>query len=200
MRIVSRVIVAVVCIIAGAFVALWGANVFPNLAIFGQQEESHDSQIINAVDRVEQIALVSLGIQGITESRANSEVFGIKVPGSDRATFIQYSFRGKLGINGEAVTVTPTGENSYRVTIPVFIFIGYDDLDFKLAAQNNGVLSWVTADIDSLEIVNDVLDDESQQQYLQANEDLLQEQAQTFYESIIHSVDPEIDVEFVFSD
>ena len=109
---------------------------------------THDSQVINAVDRVEQVALVSLGIQGINESRANSEVFGLKVPGSDRVTFVQYSFRGKLGIDGENVTVTPTGENSYRVTIPKFIFIGYDDLDFKVAAEDNGVLSWVTADID----------------------------------------------------
>ncbi len=191
--------VAVVCLVGGALVGLWGAVKFPSFDLFGQREESSDSQVINAVDRVEQVALVSLGIQGITESRSNSEVLGIKVPGSDRVTFIQYSFNGKLGIDGAGVTVTPTGEHMYRVTIPKFIFIGYDNLDFKVAAENNGVLSWVTEDIDTLDIVNDVLDENAQQQYLRANTDVLKDQSETFYRSIITSVDPDAVVEFTFS-
>jgi len=200
MKIDSRIIVvaAVTCVLGGAAVGLWGANAFPNFDLFSQQEESHDSQVINAVDRVEQIALVSLGIQGITESRANSELFGIEVPGSGRATFVQYSFNGKLGIDGEDVKVTPIGENTYRVTIPEFIFIGYDKVDFKVAAEDIGVLSWVTADIDPLEIVNTVLDEDGQQEYLKMNKDVLEEQAQTFYRSIIGSVDPDAVVEFTF--
>lgn len=200
MKIDSRNLVGVVvaCVLVGAAVGLLSANAFPQFALFSQQEESHDSQVINAVDRIEQVALVSLGIQGITERRASSELLGIKVPGSDRVTFIQYSFNGKLGIDGEDVTVTPTGENSYRVTIPQFIFIGYDNLDFKRAAENNGVLSWVTADIDPLDIVNDVLDEAGQQEYIKMNKDVLEEQAETFYRSIIGSVDPEIEVEFAF--
>lgn len=197
-RIIAGVAVAVFFVLVGAVVGLWGANVFPQFTLFSQQEESYDSQVINAVDRIEQVALVSLGIQGITERRSNSELFGITVPGSGRVTFIQYSFNGKLGIDGEDVTVTPTGENSYLVSIPQFIFIGYDDLDFKVAAEDNGVLSWVTADIDSLDIVNEVLDGAAQQEYLQGNVDLLEEQAQTFYRSIILSVNPEIQVEFEF--
>ena len=184
--------------LGGAAVGLWGANAFPSFDLFSQKSESHDTQVINAVDRVEQIALVSLGIQGITESTASSEVFGLTVPGSDRATFVQYSFRGKLGIDGEDVTVTPTGENSYRVTIPTFIFIGYDKVDFKVAAEDNGILSWVTADIDPLDIVNEVLDEAAQQEYLKTNRDVLEEQAQTFYRSIMTSVDPDAVVEFEF--
>jgi len=179
--------------------ALGVSSAFPTLTPFSQQEESHDTQVINAVDRIEEIALVSLGIQGIAESRASSKVFGIKVPGSDRATFIQYTFKGKLGIDGADVTVTPTGENSYRITIPEFIFVGYDDPVFKLAAEDNGVLSWVTADIDSLDTVNGILDDDAQRQYLDENVDVLKEQAQTFYRSIIRSVDPLIELEFEFA-
>lgn len=203
MKIDSRIIVggaaAVALVLGGAAMGLWGANAFPSFDLFSQKAESHDSQVIMAVDRVEQVALVSLGIQGINESRTNSEVFGIKVPGSARATFVQYSFNGKLGIDGAEVTVTPTGEHTYRVTIPQFIFIGYDNLDFKVAAEDNGLLSWVTADIDPLDIVNGVLDEAGQQEYLRKNKDVLEEQAQTFYRSIITSVDPDAVVEFTFS-
>lgn len=202
MKIDSRIIVAgaagIALVLGGAAVGLWGANAFPNFDLFSQKEESHDSQVIMAVNRVEQVALVSLGIQGINESRKNSEVFGIKVPGSGRATFVQYSFNGKLGIDGAGVTVTPTGENHYRVTIPKFIFIGYDKVDFKVAAEDNGVLSWVTADIDPLEIVNGILDEPGQQEYVRQNKDVLEEQAATFYTSIITSVDPDAVVEFTF--
>ncbi|WP_084104458.1 hypothetical protein [Demequina sp. NBRC 110056] len=199
MRIVLRVVVSVVLVIAGAAAALWAASAFPQLSPFAETTETQDSQVVNAVNRTEQIALVSLGIQGITETRESSELFGFAVPGSERVAFIQYSFNAKLGLDGEDVSVTPTGEKSYLVAMPEFIFIGHDDIEFSSAVEDNGVLSWATADIDPLEVVNDVLDNDAQADYLEANEELLQEQAEAFYRSIVMSVDPEIDVAFEFA-
>jgi len=199
MRIVGRIVVVILCIIGGGAIALWAASAFPDLSPFGAEEEQQDSQVINAVNRTEQVSLVSLGIQGITENRSNSELFGFDVPGSERVSFIQYSFNAKLGIDGEDVTITQTGETSYDVEIPEFIFIGHDEISFASPVEENGLLSWVTADIDPLETVNEVLDSDSQDQYLEMHQDLLEEQAESFYRSLILSVEPGATVDFSFS-
>lgn len=199
MRVLSKISLVVVGLIVGGIVALWAANAFPQLTPFGTETTKKDTQVINAVTRVQQIALVSLAIEGINEDRTNSQLFGIDVPGSDRVTFIRYSFDAKLGLDGKDVVVTQTGEHSFEIELPRFIFIGHDNVGFEVAAESNGVLSWVTAEIDPLEIVNEVLDDEAQVQYLAKNSELLREQAESFYRSLVVSVDPAATVTFVFA-
>lgn len=197
--VLGRISVVVLSLMVGAILALWAANAFPQLTPFGTDSSQKDTQVINAVTRIEQIALVSLAIEGITENRSNSELFGVDVPWSDRVSFIRYSFDAKLGLNGEDVTVTQTGENSFEIELPEFIFIGHDQINFALAAENNGVLSWVTADIDPLEIVNEVLDEDAQAEYVKKNAELLEDQAESFYRSLVLSVNPEANVKFVFA-
>jgi len=197
--VLGRISLVVLSLLVGASVALWAANAFPQLTPFGSDSTQQDTQVINAVTRIEQVALVSLAIEGITENRNKSELFGVDVPWSERISFIRYSFDAKLGLNGEDVTVTQTDEHSFEIELPEFIFIGHDEVKFALAAENNGVLSWVTADIDPLDIVNDVLDEDAQAEYLQRNADLLEEQAESFYRSLVLSVDPEADVTFAFA-
>ncbi|WP_291378704.1 hypothetical protein [Demequina sp.] len=199
MSVLGRISLVVLSLLVGASVALWAANAFPQLTPFGSDSTQQDTQVINAVTRIEQVALVSLAIEGITENRNKSELFGVDVPWSERISFIRYSFDAKLGLNGEDVTVTQTDEHSFEIELPEFIFIGHDEVKFALAAENNGVLSWVTADIDPLDIVNDVLDEDAQAEYLQRNADLLEEQAESFYRSLVLSVDPEADVTFAFA-
>ncbi len=160
--------------------------------------ESRDTQIINSVTREQQVVLLSLGIQGISEKTENSTIFGIDVPGSTRASFVQYSFSAKLGINGADVHVVSSGEDSYRLIIPEFVFIGHDDESFRLVAEDNGALSWVTPRIDAVEVVNSILDDEGREQYTQDNLDILEDQAETFYSGIISSIDPAASVTFEF--
>ncbi len=197
--VLGRISLVIMSLVVGATLTLWAANAFPQLTPFRTESTQQDTQVINAVTRIEQIALVSLAIQGITENRANSQLFGVDVPWSDRVSFIRYSFTAKLGLDGGGVTVTPTGENSFEIELPEFVFIGHDEIDFAMAAEENGALSWVTADIDQLEIVNEVLDEDAQGQYLEKNKDLLEEQAESFYRSLVVSVDPEAIVTFVFA-
>lgn len=92
-----------------------------------------------------------------------------------------------------------TGDNSYLVTIPEFTFIGVDEPTYKLAAEDNGVLSWVTPDIDTTEMVNDILNDSTKQQYIEANIDTLEDQAKVFHTNVIMGVDPTVTVEFAYS-
>ncbi|REE04244.1 hypothetical protein [Citricoccus muralis] len=186
----------VVVIIALGLLAWTGA--FAKLLPWSSASESKDTQVITAIERQEEVALLRLGIQGVTEESANFKVNDWQLPGSAKATFIQYTFNAKLGIDGEEVTIEQDGSDTYRVNIPEFIFIGHDDLDFKLITENNGALSWLTPEIEQTEMVNEVLDEDAQQQYLDSNEDILKDQAEDFYRSIIVSVVPEADVQFDF--
>ncbi|WP_062073684.1 hypothetical protein [Demequina sediminicola] len=200
MKFAIRIATIVVCIILGGIATLWAVSAVPAFGALTSTQESQDTQIVNAVSRNSEVALVTLGIEGISESRAESKVFGVDIPGSERVTFIRYGFNAKLGIDGDKVEVTPTGENSYTISIPEFSFIGHDDITFELAAEDNGVLSWVTAEVDQLDIVNDVLDDEKQLAHVESNTEMLKEQAQSFYEGIILSINPEIELDFTFAE
>lgn len=192
------ILLVILCLVAVG--ALWAMRAEFNIFAFGASE-TRNTQVINSITRQEQVVLLSLGVQGISEEKVPAARFlGVDVPGSDRASFIEYTFNGKLGIDGKDVRISQTKEGEYLVSIPEFVFIGHDDVDFKFVTENNGALSWVTPEIDPVEMINDILDDEAQDQYIVSNEAVLREQATTFYKSIITSIDSTIEVEFEFRD
>ena len=112
-----------------------------------------DERSVQSIVREQQVVLVGLDIQGIQPAKSATKWWGIEVPGSSRASFIQYNFTAKLGIEGGDVKIKDVGEKGYLVTIPDFIFIGHDDVTFRMAVEQNGVLSWITPEIDELEAV-----------------------------------------------
>lgn len=189
------VIGLVIGIIIGA---LFGPMVMGS--IFNTTTESRDSQLMNAVTREGQIVLVSLGIQGLHNQDANSQLFGLDIPWSDRTSILEYSFLAKLGIDGGEVTIEQTGVDSFLLTIPDFIFIGHQDESYRIAFHDHGLLSWLTPGADAADLITDILNDEGvKQQYIDANVAVLREQAIAFYEGIISSVAPEVEVEFQFT-
>jgi hypothetical protein len=113
--------------------------------------------------------------------------------------YLQYTFTGKLGIDGAAVEVRETGADAYTISVPAFEVIGYSDPEFEVAVTDDGVLSWVTEDIDQTEMITKILGDEAQQKHLEDNEDLLQEQAKAFYDNIILSVAPGAKITYEFA-
>lgn len=166
---------------------------------FGIESESHDSQVIQAIERTQEVSLVSLGIQGIKQKDQSGTIFGMNIPGTGEKVFLQYSFDAKLGIDGAQVNVTKTGKNAYLIAVPEFIFIGYDEPTFKVAAEDGGALSWVTPDIDEVEMVNEILNDDARRTYIDSNEQLLKEQTKVFYRSLITSIDPAVTMTFEFA-
>lgn len=200
-----RITIGVVAALLGITVGVAGGMAlvasFPSLAdIWGVEEESSGREVVLSVEEIEEVALVSLSVQGIETRQANSQVFGIDVPGTGRVTFIQYSFNAKLGVDGADVGIEEVGENEFLVTIPEFAFIGYDQPRFEEPIENNGVLGWVTADFEDLEIANEVLDEDAQREYLALHQEELMEQAESFYRTLITSIEPEAVVEFEFAD
>lgn len=173
-------------------------------SIFGStplstQTETVNSQVVNAIERTQEVSLLSLGIQGIEKkAETTTTYFGMVVPGSERTKFLQYSFDAKLGLDGKNVSIEQTGEKAFTVAIPEFSFIGYDNMHFEVATESNGMLSWVTPEIDTATMANNIVSEQARQEYLDSNRELLQEQAEAFYGGIIRAVDPAIDVTFDF--
>lgn len=195
-------ILLVIVLFLAATVAAFGFGGMNALALgplFGSNTEERNSQLVQSVKQQEEVALVSLGIEGIVDRAESGTVFGMAIPGTERVTFIRYAFEAKLGIDGGDVDIEQTGENSFTVSIPAFVFIGYDEPSFEVAAENNGVLSWTTPGIDTLEMVNRILDAEEQRDYLAKYEETLTASARDFYSRLIASVDPAITVEFEFA-
>jgi hypothetical protein len=157
---------------------------------FGSRSESRDSQVIQAIERTQEVSLVSLSIQGIASQKTNATLFGKAIPGSTSSVFLQYNFKGKLGIDGAAVKVATVGQSAYRVTVPEFIFIGYDEPTFEVATEAGDFLSWTAPEPDKLKMVNEILDKKAQQKYLDSNRGVLKDQAKTFYTTLITTIDP----------
>lgn len=183
---------------AGVVAAVGVSRVLPNLPYFGTDSSSRNTQIVHAVTRTEQVSLMSLGIQGISSKNQKSTFQGIDIPGSERASFIQYSFSAKLGIEGKSVKIAQVAASEYLVSVPKFVFIGHSDVDFRLVIESSGVVSWVTPKIDTVEMVNAILNDDSKDQYIIANSDILKDQAKSFYGGIVSSIDPSISLKFEF--
>ena len=170
------------------------------MSLFETRSEARNTQVVNSITRHEQVVLLGLGIQGISEASTQGALLGVSIPRSERTSFIQYNFNAKLGIDGQGVEITQTGEDAFLVSIPEFIFIGHDDVSFKLAAVDNDVLSWTTPEIDTVDMINSVLNDDAKEQYIDSNEEVLRDQATDFYTGIITSIDPTLAVEFEFRD
>ncbi len=200
MKFFKKLLLVVAGVVAGIVVLaiLAATNVFSFGPLVTTNSTDRGTQVIQAVEGKSEVALLSLGIQGIESRESNSEWFLGVIPGSERATFIQYSFHAKLGIDGAKVTITQTGENTFHIVIPEFIFIGYQDPTFELVTERNGLLSFVTPAIDQLEMANKILDDNAKQGHIDANRQILQDQAQAFYSGIVRGIDPTIELEFTF--
>ena len=166
---------------------------------FGATEE-RSTQVIRSVKPEEKVILLSSGITEIAERREDQKFFGLfDIPGTEREMFVKYEFDAKFGIDGARVSIEPTGDLAYRITIPEFEYLGSDEPDFKAATETNGILSWSTPQIDKFDFVESVLTPEATAEHLEGLRPLLEVQAATFYSRIVTSIEPEAEVEFVFA-
>lgn len=191
-RILGLIVTVAVCaIVALALYTYEAGNV-------RQTPEAADERVVQSVAREEQIVLLSLGIQGIREDSNHLRVRNYELPGTARVQFIQYDYRAKLGINGKDVVVEPVGDGEYKVTIPRFEFLGHSDAHFKTVVEDNGALSFLTDDVDTAAAITEILNDDTKRKHIADNTDILREQAQAHYRSIIQAAEPGAKVEFSF--
>lgn len=192
---------AIVGVVVGLVIGLvLGLALGPMVAnsVFRTDSEDRDSQIVTAVTLEEQVVLLSLGILGLHDRGSSSELWGFEIPWSNRTSILEYSFTAKLGIEGGDVTIEKTGDDAFLLSIPEFIFIGHEGGDFRMAIQDHGALSWITPKVDTAELITEILNGDTELQYVESNVSLLKEQAEVFYRGILTSIDPDITVEFEF--
>ncbi|HEY8700054.1 MAG TPA: hypothetical protein VIM08_03655 [Arthrobacter sp.] len=183
----------------GAAFAFGGLNALALSSLLTSSSNERDSQVVQSVTRVQEVALLSLHIEGVARHESNGEILGVAVPESKKTTLIQYKFDAKLGIDGSQVKIEHTGPESFRVTIPEFIGIGFDDPVFEDPLESSDALSWLAPPAVQTRMINNILSDENKQKYITQNEAALKEQAEVFYSEIIASVDPEITIGFEFA-
>ncbi|MEE0653579.1 MAG: hypothetical protein UCI02_00425 [Bifidobacterium criceti] len=186
--VVGGVIVAILC------------GVVPGIpSVFSSSSRSADTQVIHAMEQTKEVSLLRLGITGIKSKENKSHFFNMEIPGTERAQFIQYSFDAKLGFDGKQVVIEPAGEGTYDVTIPEFKFIGYDHPEYRTVVDQNGALSFGTPQIDTANMINEILSEKAQHEYVEKNRDILEDQAKSFYTSIVASVNPDAKLNFSFA-
>ncbi len=183
----------------GAAFVSGGLNALAPGSLFSSSSDERDSQVVQSVTRIQEVALLSLHIEGVARQENNREIFGVAIPESEKTTLIQYEFDAKLGIDGSQVKIEPAGPESFRVTIPEFVGIGFDDPVFEDPLESNNALSWLAPPAVQTRMINNILSEENKQEYISQNEEALKEQAQAFYSGIIASIDPEITVVFEFA-
>ena len=160
---------------------------------------TNESIVIQSVENIGEIALVQLGIVDIFDEEHVTKIpFIGDLIGSKRKKFVRVEFDAKLGIDGNKVVITPIGDNTYKLKVPQFIFIGYDNFHSEVAAEYNGILSWTNSEIDSTEMINAILSEENQNKYLEKYEDQLKKSTELFFTQLIKGIDPEANIIFVF--
>lgn len=162
--------------------------------------EERDVQVVRSVIGEEQVILLTAGLSDIKEERDNQDFFGLfDIPFSERAVFLRYDFDAKFGIEGKDVEIEPLGDKAYRITIPSFQFLGYDEPEFSVATEANGILSWATPEIDTLQATEELLTDAAVAEHIDGFRPLLEEQAATFYSRIVSGIEPDATLTFAFT-
>ncbi len=164
-------------------------------------DEERTVQVVRSVEVEEQVILLTAGLaDDIPLEREAFSIFDLfDLPGSERATDLRVDFDGKFGIEGGDVQIEQRGENAYLIRIPEFRYLGYDNPEFTVASERNGVFSWTTEEIDTLEAAEYALSDAAAQQHIDGFRPLLEQQAKQFYTRIVSGIDPEIKLEFEFA-
>ncbi len=160
---------------------------------------TNTSEVIKYQLPQQEVALTSLRIEGLERANADGKLFGVSVDAGDRTKYIEYGFNAKLGVDGSQVEIVSDGENAYTVAIPSFIFIGHSDEHFEDPIEENGMLSWLTPQISATGMVNNILSTERKDKWVASSLQLLKDQSEVFYGTIIKSVDPDAEITFKFA-
>ena len=103
-----------------------------------------------------------------------------------------------MGIDGKDVVIKEIGEKDIEITIPKFVFIGYDDPEFEFIVDKNGVLSFTTENIDTAAMITKVLKPEKQEEYIEYYKPLLKESTEVFYKNLLPSFDNDVMLTFKY--
>lgn len=103
-----------------------------------------------------------------------------------------------MGISGDDVIIRYKLNNRYEIVIPEFEFIGYDDVVMNTAHAKRGWLSFGTEDIDTGEVVTQIMDSNKVGEIIDDNRQILERQTEDFFWDLILEIDDEVDLDFTY--
>lgn len=162
------------------------------------QTVSQDTLTVKALTKEKKVVMVNLGLSEILNEKRTTKLFGQNIFGTNRQKIMQASFDAELGVDGKYVDIAATGNNTYKVTVKKFIFIGYSNPNFKVLDEHNGVFSSFTADINETDMINKVLDTKSKRKYIAKYNDLLEQSTKEFYRNIVAATNSKAKLTFEF--
>lgn len=162
-------------------------------------DESRDSQIIESLELSREVVLLKASTQGIHEVENYSAIFGDrKIPGTGKSELIEYSYQNKLGFDGHEVSIKSKRNNRFEITIPEFKFIGYDNVVMDTVHSRNGFLSFSTEDINTGEVITEIMEGNRVEELIDANREMLEREAEDLYWDLALEIDDEVDLRFKF--
>ncbi|GAB3595719.1 hypothetical protein CFAEC_05390 [Corynebacterium faecale] len=190
-----RLIVLVVAIGVTVSVTLMFVNDDDDSAF----DSSRDSQVISALELKNEVSLISASTQGVHEVENFGTIFGDRRRwGSTKSALIEYSYKSKLGFEGEEVNINPTRDNRYEIVIPEFKLIGHEDIAMRTVDERTGWLSFNTDDIDAGAVVTQIMTEQKIEELIDGNRELLELQAEKFYRGLLLEVDHDVELDFKF--
>lgn len=160
--------------------------------------EIDETMVVQALQREGQIVLLSSSILGMYEATNNRTFRGRNIPGTEKTDYIQYNYTNKIGIDASDVEIESKSFNRYVITVPEFIFIGYDDLKFETVVEDGGLISFITKDIDTAAAINEIMTPRNFSAQIEANRDSLEDQAIDFYTELARDLDDGIKIRLEF--
>lgn len=191
----------VVVVVLGALVAGVAVGIFtPPWLVTAASSHSvvKNTQVVTSIEKTEQTALLELGIQGISEAKGIPPAALKDFPLLQKARYMQYSMTAKLGV--DEVKVEATDDHEFLVTVPPFIWIGYDDLEIERVIGDDGMLSALTTQVSEYEQFNSIVDQELKQKHLAGNQQALRDQATHYFTKMATSIDPSAMLTFQFAE
>ncbi|WCC80457.1 hypothetical protein O6R08_02745 [Cutibacterium equinum] len=187
-------------VLLGGGVIMWGSHrSWPGFGdVAGTSEKTTDRRVVESMELKGDVILLSMRMEGILQKDQARTLGGHEIWGTTKTQFIQYGYDAQLGVDGQAVKVKREDPTHITVTVPPFKFIGHSNEEFKKAAENDGALSFVTADIDTAKAITEVLNPATEQQQVKENGKTLKAQCEKFYRGIAEGIDPNVKIKFVY--
>lgn len=171
-------------------------------SLFDTKTVTSDERIVESIRTKQDITLLHVNVHSIfQEETQNIKRFSITIPDSDRHLIFVYRYTANLGIDGKEVSIEKTSDKSYTVKIPIFKVLGTSNVKWDEDIDINGALAFLSEEPKKNKIRTCLLSEETlDKKNLSESDELMREQAETFYSNIIHAIDPEIELTFEFTE
>lgn len=168
-----------------------------------EKPENHSYSMVKHIEKVNEQVFLNVGIQDVESQTNNLKIPWTKIgiPLTTKKSLIVLNYNAKLGIK-KSVQIKTIGDKSYQISIPKYEVIGID-LDekepYQIYDKSGALLSYSTKDVDTGEVVAQVLSNKRQQKYLKQYKEQMDESAQKYYKDLFDAVDSDVKLEFVFA-